>query len=257
MSADTVVSVDTEQTASTAQAPTIEIPKSETLKSETAQADVKRDIPVDGRVVSIADAIKSKLAARPRVSRYAVLAASIAIAAALGSVVGALAGAAWMRQTPETSATPTMNANALNKTLSQLSADVTSLKSALDTTSKATSTQLSRINERVERAEKSQTEAAQKAARLSDTPKSSAQFMSDVTGSIGSTIEKQQARPPIVDGWVIRDIFDGRAMVESRHGIYEVTPGAPLPGIGRVEAIRRQDGRWVVVTPKGLIVSAR
>jgi hypothetical protein len=28
-----------------------------------------------------------------------------------------------------------------------------------------------------------------------------------------------------------------------------------MPGLGRVEAIRRQDGRWVVVTNKGLIVT--
>jgi hypothetical protein len=243
MSADTRASVDTDQTSSAAELPKIETPRIESP-----------EIPADGRVVSIAGAIKDKLAARPRTSRYAVLAASITIAAALGSVVGALAGAAWMRPAPETSAAPTINANALNKTLAQLSADVTSLKTALDTSSKATSTQLSRINERVERAEKPQTEAAQKAARLSDTAKSSAQLPMDVTGSI---VEKQQVRPPIVEGWVIRDIFDGRAMVESRYGIFEVSPGAPLPGVGKVEAIRRQDGRWVVVTPKGLIVSAR
>jgi hypothetical protein len=151
-----------------------------------------------------------------------------------------------------------MTANALNKTLAQLSADVSSLKTALDTSSKATSTQLSKISERVERAEKAQAETAQKAARLLETPKSTApapaQIPSDVTGSI---VEKQQVRPAIVEGWVIRDIFDGRAMVESRYGIFEVSPGAPLPGVGKVEAIRRQDGRWVVVTPKGLIVSSR
>jgi hypothetical protein len=29
-----------------------------------------------------------------------------------------------------------------------------------------------------------------------------------------------------------------------------------VPGVGRVDAIRRQDGRWVVVTPKGLIVAS-
>jgi len=27
-----------------------------------------------------------------------------------------------------------------------------------------------------------------------------------------------------------------------------------VPGLGRIDAIRRQDGRWVVVTAKGLIV---
>jgi hypothetical protein len=28
-----------------------------------------------------------------------------------------------------------------------------------------------------------------------------------------------------------------------------------LPGLGRIENIRRQDGRWVVVTSKGLILA--
>jgi hypothetical protein len=45
--------------------------------------------------------------------------------------------------------------------------------------------------------------------------------------------------------------------VQNRGDIYQVVPGAPLPGLGPVEQIKRQDGRWVVVTPKGLIVSAR
>ena len=39
-------------------------------------------------------------------------------------------------------------------------------------------------------------------------------------------------------------------------GIIEVDQGDMVPGLGRVEAIRKQDGRWVVVTSKGLIVAA-
>ena len=241
------------QTSPAAEMPKIEAPKVEPLKSETAQTDIKSEISAE-RVVPI----KNKLAARPRMTRYAVLAASIAIAAALGSVAGALAGAALMRPEPETSIARTVTADALNTTLAQLSADVSALKSALETSSKATSTQLSKISERVERAEKAQADVAQKTARLLETPKSAAQvpaqIPSDVTGSI---VEKQPVRPVIVEGWVIRDIFDGRAMVESRYGIFEVSPGAPLPGLGKVESVRRQDGRWVVVTPKGLIVSSR
>jgi hypothetical protein len=30
-----------------------------------------------------------------------------------------------------------------------------------------------------------------------------------------------------------------------------------LPGLGRVEQVKRQDGRWMVLTPKGMIVSLR
>ena len=236
-----------------------ETPKIEPVKSEAAPADIKTETPADGPVESIASTIRARFAARPRASRYAVLAASITIAAALGSVAGALAGSALMRPAPETSAAPTMNANALSKTLAQLSADIASLRAAVDASGRTTNAQLSKITERVERAEKAQAEPAQKIARLSEAverlERKPAPAPTDVTGSI---VEKQEARPPIVEGWVIRDIFDGRAMVQSsRHGIYEVGPGAPLPGVGRVEAIRRQDGRWVVVTPKGLIVSSR
>ena len=66
---------------------------------------------------------------------------------------------------------------------------------------------------------------------------------------------REAAKAPIVSGWVLRNVYDGTALVEGRGGMVEVVPGDPLPGAGRVEAIRRQDGRWVVVTSKGLIVA--
>ena len=56
---------------------------------------------------------------------------------------------------------------------------------------------------------------------------------------------------------MLRSVSDGVALVEGRHGIIEIEPGDSLPGIGRIHEIKRQDGHWVVVTPKGLIVSAR
>ena len=63
------------------------------------------------------------------------------------------------------------------------------------------------------------------------------------------------ARLPTVEGWVLRDVAYGGAMIEGRRGVYEVYAGDDIPGLGRVDAIRRQDGRWVVVTSKGLIVA--
>ena len=59
---------------------------------------------------------------------------------------------------------------------------------------------------------------------------------------------------------------EDRQSGDGRTGVYvygilpgdiEVEPGTSLPGAGRVEEIRRQDGRWVVVTTKGMIVPAR
>jgi hypothetical protein len=63
------------------------------------------------------------------------------------------------------------------------------------------------------------------------------------------------ARLPAVEGWVLRDVGNGGALIESRRGLFEVYAGDAVPGLGRVDAIRRQDGRWVVVTTKGLIVA--
>jgi hypothetical protein len=53
---------------------------------------------------------------------------------------------------------------------------------------------------------------------------------------------------------VLRDVRRGGALIEGRAGLYEVYAGDPIPGLGRVDAIRRQDGHWVVVTTKGLVV---
>ena len=68
---------------------------------------------------------------------------------------------------------------------------------------------------------------------------------------------RAQAKPPVVDGWRLRDFYAGRAVLESRSGeLYEVGPGSNLPGLGKVETIKRGDGRVVVVTPKGIITAA-
>ena len=73
----------------------------------------------------------------------------------------------------------------------------------------------------------------------------------DTTGSIASD---GRPKPPVVDGWVLRQVFDGFALIEGFNGrLFEVGPGSNIPGIGRVETIRRQEGQWVVVTPKGII----
>ena len=65
------------------------------------------------------------------------------------------------------------------------------------------------------------------------------------------------ARLAIVPDWSIRETRDGYVYVQGHGDVYQVVPGAPLPGLGPVEQIKRQDGRWLVVTPKGIIVSMR
>jgi hypothetical protein len=197
-----------------------------------------------------AEAAPDTDAFKPRVSRAVVLGVSIAIAAALGSVVGALAGVALMRGSEPPA--PTVNAAASKGPIAQLNTEIAALKASVEAAAKAAKAQVAQLAERVERAEKASSDAAKLARLAEGTEKKS--VTPETTGSI---VEKQQQRPPIVEGWVLRDIFDGRAMIESRYGLYEVTPGSNIPGLGRIEHIKRQDWRWVVVTPRGLIVSSR
>ena len=68
-------------------------------------------------------------------------------------------------------------------------------------------------------------------------------------------MKTEVGRLPTVEDWVLQDVADGGALIEGRQGIYEVYAGDVVPGLGRIDAIRRQDGRWVVVTSKGLIVA--
>ncbi len=59
-------------------------------------------------------------------------------------------------------------------------------------------------------------------------------------------------RPPR-NGYVLREVRDGSAIVEGYDGLREVIPGDNLPGVGRVRSIERRNRQWVVVTSNGLI----
>jgi hypothetical protein len=208
----------------------------------------------DAPAAEAAPKASSRFSFKPKLSRVGILTIAIAASAAIGSVVGALAGAAIVRSgSPDL---PTASATLSKGTLSLLSADIAALKASIETGNKEAKARAAQLSERIERAEKAAADPA-KFAKLNETidrleKKSAAP--ADVTGSIAA---KDQMRAPVVSGWVLRDIYDGRATIESREGLFEVGPGSNIPGLGRIEAIRRQDGRWVVVTPRGMIVSSR
>jgi hypothetical protein len=199
--------------------------------------------------------------------RFALLAASVAVAAALGGLIGSLSTLGFAGPKTETAGAT----HQLQSALAQVTKQVAALKASIDASNRAATTQVSKISERLDRSDKAQAEPAQKLAALTETvakleKRLAAAASADdniVTGSIPqraaapAAAPKDQSQPAIVRGWVLRDVYRGRALVENRSGLYEVAPGATLPGVGRVETITRQNGRWVVVTPKGLIVSMR
>lgn len=62
------------------------------------------------------------------------------------------------------------------------------------------------------------------------------------------------AKPPVLEQFALRDVFDGAAIIENRsRRLFQVMPGDTLPGAGRVEAIERQGRQWVVVTRQGFV----
>lgn len=55
------------------------------------------------------------------------------------------------------------------------------------------------------------------------------------------------------NGYVLREVRGGAALIQSRAGLMEVLPGDRVPGAGRVRSIERRGGQWVVVTTSGVI----
>ncbi|GMO33478.1 hypothetical protein [Bradyrhizobium sp. TM233] len=213
--------------------------------------------------------------------RLSAMAAVVAIAAGVGAISGALATAGMMHfAAPAQAPVQVADTSAIDASVARIDADLVALKANVEHSSKTGVNQLNRANDRLDKLEKAQAEPMAKIAKLSETvdklraapPAAPAQAAAAVpketTGSIAPTqVATAAAAPapvpaapktdvgrlPTVEGWRLRNAANGGALIEGRDGLYEVYPGDPIPGLGRVDAIRRQDGRWVVVTSKGLI----
>ena len=57
-------------------------------------------------------------------------------------------------------------------------------------------------------------------------------------------------------GFVLRDVFEGMALVEGTDGVRAIRPGFTLPEGSKVTAIERHAGKWVVLTTGGIIAEA-
>ncbi|MGY2938799.1 outer membrane murein-binding lipoprotein Lpp [Bradyrhizobium sp. GM6.1] len=270
--------------------PRIEVPKFEAQVEPKAET---KSEPKPGKLIVMAPAERSwdreefaphVKADEPRESggarRLSAMAAVVAIAASVGAISGALATAGMMHFASSAPA-QVADTSALESSVARIDADVVALKANVEHTSKTGLGQFNRTNDRLDKLEKAQAEPMAKIAKLSETvdklratptaaPVQAAAAVpaKETTGSIAPTQvataaaapapvapKTEVGRLPTVEGWVLRDVSNGGALVEGRGGLYEVYAGDPIPGVGRVDAIRRQDGRWVVVTSKGLIVA--
>jgi hypothetical protein len=62
-----------------------------------------------------------------------------------------------------------------------------------------------------------------------------------------------ETRPTTIEGWTVRDVIGGRAVLEGPNGIRNVTRGDIVPGVGKIDSILRWGNRWIVATDRGLI----
>ncbi|MGH6776817.1 MAG: hypothetical protein ACRECL_02225 [Bradyrhizobium sp.] len=269
--------------------PKAESPKPESFKSEFVRPDAAHaDAPPrTGQLVILSPGERAwhRGAAESGASgrrRLAAMAAVAVLALVAGAVGGALATAGLTHDAGR-AATAASN-SALRASVTRADADIVTLKAALARTTKFSLSRFNKTKDRLDKIEKAQAEPAAKLARLSTAveklrakPAAPVRVAAvtatskDVTGSITTprgaaalpkpaaasplSAKAETRRPPVLHDWVLRDVGHGGALIQGRRGLYEVYAGDPLPGLGRVAAIRRLDGRWAVVTEKGLIVA--
>ena len=214
---------------------------------------------------------------KPRHWRAMRFAAAVALAAGFGAIAGGYLTGNFA-EAPKVDAAVQDENKAMQQSLAKMSKELTTLKTQLEVSAKQAEGRTAslekrisdkvneRINERFHRAAAAastaettgsipavQPAAAAPAVTYADvpTPRPAPRLAMAQPQPASPT-----AGPTIVRDWRVRGARNGYVYVEGRNGeIYQVVPGAPLPGLGPVGSIRRLDGRWIVTTPKGIIVS--
>lgn len=193
----------------------------------------------------------TEAAAGSRAPRFALMAASIAFAGAFGALSGALALALIERPGPAAPQLEALDLTLVQDTIASLRAELSAIKSSVESSNQNVNTQLAKFTERLEK--RVQTSAVTPAQ--SPAP---ARASGDVTGSIRSQQAAATAGTPpprLIEDWVVRRVSGGVAVIQGSAGPIEVATGDIVPGIGRIESIRRQGGRWVVLTKSGMITT--
>ena len=200
------------------------------------------------------------LSASPRLAMVA--AASIVLAAALGGVFGGLAIGAVPKD--ETAA---HEREAMQRSLAQLTKEISGLKAELAAVDKNARGQTARVTELgaalKEKLARDQTMVTGSIAAPAGAPAvvtpSAALAQATPLPPPRPAIEEasNRTRDGIAEGWTVLGARRGFVYVQSGREVYRVMPGDRLPGLGIVEDVWRDELGWVVVTRRGVIVTAR
>src|SRR5258708_15478589 len=181
------------------------------------------------------------------------MAAVVALATGAGALAGVLATAGLLRSVSDDGG----GNRALESSVARIDADILALKASVENTAKLGMSQYNKTSDRLDKVEKAQAEPAAKLAKLSEAveklrttlPVAAAPVAAvpvaakDVTGSIAPPATASASAPPAaskvvvgrlptVEGWVLRDVANGGAPIETRQGIYAGYARHPVPGSG-------------------------
>jgi hypothetical protein len=228
--------------------------------------------------------------AKPPAPRPAWVVPLATLATAVGLVVTACTGViAYMTMQPsQTHVAANTEIRNLRETVTQLRRQVSSvsesldgLRAAVDLSSRATNDRFGRFAEnldRIERVSSSSTAKLDKLAQVQSqapaaaptsatTPQSrpaaqempvmvSAAYAPEITGSVPAP-ERTATPRKVVKGWSVRQAYEGIAILEGPNGVVEAVLGQQVPGLGRIEEIKTENGHLMVLSSSGAILPAR
>lgn len=178
-------------------------------------------------------------------------------------------------QAPQQVAVPVLD-ETTKRRIAALQDEVQELRAKLDAVEKrqqavqAASAPPSRVDDKVVA---SATEATPGAQRSPETPESKVarsaknessniesakneRSMNESSKIDAAPVQTIAPAPKVVNGYKVRDVYHGAALIEYGGGMIGVEPGEVVPGVGRVIAIKERAGRWVVVTEGGEILGS-
>jgi hypothetical protein len=145
-------------------------------------------------------------------------------------------------------------------------AQISSTPGATHVSAKATEQETQRIEKIADRLERLERQMADPTVTASIAPKSEpakpvaaapdAHALPN-PADVAAAQLKSEPKPKLVHNYILREVADGVALIEGPDGLREVWAGRTIPGAGKVTSIEKQGGKWVVVTPEGIIAFKR
>ncbi len=166
----------------------------------------------------------------------------------------------------------------LRKQVSGVSENLDGLRTAVDQSSKVTNDRFGRFAENLDRIERASSSSTAKLDKLAQAqaqaqapapttvqsqplpqqgPMMASVAVPEFTGSVTAP---ERASPPrkTIKGWSVRQAYEGIAILQGPNGVIEAVLGQQVPGLGRIEEIRNENGRLAVaLSGGGVIYSSR